>query len=322
MLSKKNQPLLDGKYSIIETISEDGKTSIVYKVIDNETKEIKVAKIIRNEFLYIFNDELNNLIKINNFNLDSNIKLYYAGKGPFIDNGKNEQKCFFIFEYASHGTLFDLLIKTNDGFSEIVCKYILFELIKIISSLHKKGFCHRDLKIENILVVDKYIFKLGDFGFSSSFLDNNNNKVKLKGILGTIKYEAPEIIEGKPYDGEKVDIFSLGVILFVLMTKRFPFKAAKTFAYIQNESEKLYGLLINKKIEEYWKIIEKVYVEKILSAEFKKLFIKMVSYKPSERPSFEEILNSEWMKEIKDASKEYLAVLKDKMISEITLVKA
>ena len=101
------------------------------------------------------------------------------------------------------------------------------------------------------------------------------------------------------------------------MTRKFAFEEAKTFDYIEKESQKLYHLIKIKQIDEFWKKIEKNYNIKILSPEFKQLFIKMVAYNPSERPSFEDIMNSEWMKEINYANEEYLNQLRDKMKSEM-----
>ena len=101
------------------------------------------------------------------------------------------------------------------------------------------------------------------------------------------------------------------------MTKKFAFEEAKTFENVQRESQNLYNYIKRKEIEDYWEIIEILYKIKILSPEFKELFIKMISYDPSERPSFEEIMNSEWMREIKEADEEHLNQLKEKMKKEI-----
>ena len=159
--------------------------------------------------------------------------------------------------------------------------------------------------------------KLCDFGFSTSFFKENSQKRKLKKAVGTVYYIAPEILERKPYNGEKVDYFSLGALLFILMTKKFAFEEAKTFNYIERESQRLYHLIKLKQFDEFWKIIEKNYNIKILSPQFKELFIKMVAYNPSERPTFEDIMNSEWMKEISNANEDYLKQLRDKMKSEM-----
>ena len=74
-------------------------------------------------------------------------------------------------------------------------------------------------------------------------------------------------------------------------------------------------------IDKYWKKIEKIYKITKLSPEFKKLFIKMVSYNPSERPCCDEIIDSEWMKEIKNADEDYMQEIRNKMINEMNIEK-
>ena len=148
-------------------------------------------------------------------------------------------------------------------------------------------------------------------------MDKNQNKKKLIKSVGTPYYCAPEILENKFYDPEKVDYFSIGALLFVLMTKKLAFEEARTFEFVQRESQNLYDLIKRKEIDDYWDIIEIIFEIKKLSPEFKELFIKMVAYNPSERPSFEEIMNSKWMKEIKEADENQLNELREKMITEI-----
>jgi len=87
--------------------------------------------------------------------------------------------------------------------------------------LHNKNIVHRDIKLENILVDTDLNVKMADFGFST---DKNINK--LKSYRGTFTYMAPEIKEYNYYDGRETDIFSLGVILFILVVGFFPFKEA------------------------------------------------------------------------------------------------
>lgn len=79
------------------------------------------------------------------------------------------------------------------------------------------GVVHRDLKLENILIDKDLTFKLIDFGLSTS--DNIHDAV---GIVGSPSYIAPEVLKKKSYDGTKVDLFSLGVMLFVIVQGQFP----------------------------------------------------------------------------------------------------
>ena len=312
-----NQSIFEKRYNILDEIGS-GHCSTVFKILDTLTKETKVAKIIEDNSISEFRKEVDILKKIGEYNINSIIRYYDSGIAPLAIGKKTQEKNYIILEYGNNGTLYENLENTSDGFSEDVCKYIFYEILKTVKSLHDKGICHRDLKLENILLVgDNYDLKLCDFGFSCSFLDKNQNKKKLIKSVGTPYYCAPEIYENKFYDPIKVDYFSIGALLFVLMTKKLAFEEAKTFENVQRESQNLYNYIKRKEIEDYWEIIEILYKIKILSPDFKELFIKMISYDPSERPSFEEIMNSKWMREIKEADEEHLNQLKEKMIKEM-----
>ena len=312
-INNSNQLLLDKRYNLLNELGS-GHSSIVFKVLDTFTKEIKVAKIFGSHAESEFEKEKKIIEKISENNIDSSIKFFESGSSLLNINGRTKQTNYIILEYCDKGTLYDKIENTSEGFSEDVCKYILFEIIKAEKSLNEIGICHRDIKLENILLVgDNYKIKLSDFGLSKNFLDKNLKRKKLKKLVGTPYYCAPEILEHKYYDGEKVDYFSIGALLFILMTKKFAFEEAKTFKYIEKESQKLYNLIKTNQLDEYWNIIENFYGIKILSPQFKKLFIKMVSYNPSDRPSFEDIMNSEWMEEIKNANEDYLNQLRENM---------
>jgi len=98
-------------------------------------------------------------------------------------------------------------------------------------------------------------------------------------------YMAPEIKEGKQYDGRQIDVFSTGVILFIIVQGIFPFKEAK-------KDEYFYNLLLNNKLETYWKKVG----GNNLSDEFKDLILKMFSYDGSKRPTIEELKEHPWIK--------------------------
>jgi serine/threonine protein kinase len=102
-----------------------------------------------------------------------------------------------------------------------------------------KGVIHRDLKLENILVDDSMNLKVADFGFATYKKIN-----KLNSYRGTMTYMAPEIKEGKTYDGKQIDMFSTGVILFIIVQGIFPFKEAK-------KDEYFYNLILQGKLDQY-----------------------------------------------------------------------
>jgi len=141
----------------------------------------------------------------------------------FSDN----DKYYLITEYCKGGDLFDL-IKKKKRFSELSAAYIMFQIFRALIYCHNTHhLVHRDIKPENIVVFrknnaleDLYDVKLIDFGISKIFNKiekNNDNRIK-----GSLNYMAPEVLEGK-YN-EKCDIWSCGVILYILVIGEYPFK--------------------------------------------------------------------------------------------------
>jgi serine/threonine protein kinase len=144
-----------------------------------------------------------------------------------------------MLEYVDGGLLFDLC-KMLGGLGERGGRFFMLQLLDAVSCMHKKGIVHRDLKIENILFDQDLNLKVADFGFAA--FENIN---KLNDYCGTKTYMAPEIKRGKTYDGKQVDVFSLGVILFILVQGIFPFMEAKKDDYY-------YSLILQGELEKYW----------------------------------------------------------------------
>lgn len=312
-----NNNILANRYTIQSELGS-GLTSQVFKVLDEKTGETKVAKIYGDSESKTFLKETNTFKKLDELNLTNIIKYYESDFDDLTINGHTTKKMYMILEYGAKGCLFDALAKTKCGFTEDVCQYILFNLINGVDALRKKGICHRDLKTENIVLVgDNYQIKIIDLGFAAKFLDKENNKKMLKKSVGTSYYCAPEILEGKPYDGTKADIFSIGAILFVLMTKNFGFVEAKVNNTSSNVKNLLYKLIKTKQHDKYWELLEKYFKIKNLSPNFKNLYLKMVAYNPDERPTIDEIRQDQFIAEIINANDEKLSFLREKMINEI-----
>ena len=94
-------------------------------------------------------------------------------------------------------------------------------MAEALAYCHSQNICHRDIKLENILVDENHNIKLIDFGFSLKC----NNKARLTAYCGTPPYMSPEIAARSPYNGQTSDVWALGVALYLMLTGKFPFKA-------------------------------------------------------------------------------------------------
>ena len=125
-----------------------------------------------------------------------------------------------------------------------------------------------------------------------------------------MSYVAPEILRGKKYNGFVADVFSLGVILLTLNTGSFGFNMATL-------GDEYYQLIIRKKIDDYWNKFGNYFNG--YSKELKDLYIKMVSFKPKDRPTIEDIYESEWMKELMVMNDEQLTKLENEVKNEFMI---
>ncbi|KAF5930475.1 hypothetical protein HYC85_031348 [Camellia sinensis] len=135
----------------------------------------------------------------------------------------SKTKIYIVLEYVGEGELFDKI------------------LINAVNYCHSRGMYHRDLKLENLLLDSFGVLKVSDFGLSA-FSQQVREDVLLHTTCGTPNYVAPEVLTDKGYDGTTVDIWSCGVILFVLMAGYLPFDepnhvALKAFKNLDQEHE-------------------------------------------------------------------------------------
>lgn len=124
-------------------------------------------------------------------------------------------------EFVPGGSLLDFTTKQN-GCGEKAGQYIFDQILSYLMVADKNDIVHRDLKLENILLDHQMNIKVSDFGFAT-----DQNIKNLDDWMGTKSYAAPEINIHQEYDGTRTDMFSAGVLLFVLVTGHFPFTEAK-----------------------------------------------------------------------------------------------
>ena len=161
-----------------------------------------------------YNNEIKYLTELKQKNIPNIINIIDSGEEQIIrknkNNGKPEIKKYIVLEYAKNRQLFDFIVYSGKGLGENYSKAIFYKIVKTIQSIHDVGICHKDIKLENILLDKNYNPKIADFGLAS------NNSSKLENYFGSVPYIPPEIIANVPYDGFKADAFSFDITLISL----------------------------------------------------------------------------------------------------------
>ena len=281
---------IDGKYLIKEKIGS-GIEANVFLVYKKDTDEEYAAKVPKKE-KNCLKLEILALNRLKEFKNPYIVNLIEFGEGEIIrKNRETRIRKYCILENAPYGNLFDFIYTKKAGLGELKGKVIFSKIVEGVLFCHENKICHRDLKLENILLDKNFCPKISDFGHSCI------NASNLKELVGSRAYNAPEVGR-KPYDGFKADVFSLGSILMILVVGIRPFKSA----YFDEN----YKIIMKKNYTIFWNIVDKEAEKKkiTLSEEFKDLYIQMIKYFPDERIEDKNILNHPWFNEIKIMKKE------------------
>ncbi|KAB1222688.1 CBL-interacting serine/threonine-protein kinase 23 [Morella rubra] len=188
----------------------------------------------------------------------------------------SKTKIYIVLEFVTGGELFDKIASKGRLKEDEARKYFQ-QLINAVDYCHSRGVFHRDLKPENLLLDATGVLKVSDFGLSAL-----PQQVREDGLLhttcGTPNYVAPEVINNKGYDGAKADLWSCGVILFVLMAGYLPFEESNLMAL-------------------YKKIFKADFTfPPWFSSNAKKLIKRILDPNPSTRITIAEVIENEWFK--------------------------
>ncbi|XP_074738052.1 SNF-related serine/threonine-protein kinase-like isoform X1 [Strix uralensis] len=206
-------------------------------------------------------------------------------------------KLYLILELGDGGDMFDHIMRHEGGLAEARAKHYFAQIVHAISYCHKLHVVHRDLKPENVVFFQEQgVVKLTDFGFSNHFQPGK----MLTTSCGSLAYSAPEILLGDEYDAPAVDIWSLGVILYMLVCGHPPFQEA-------NDSETLTMIMDCRYT-----------VPPHISAQCSDLISRMLQRDPKQRASLEQIEGHAWLQGVdpSPASRCLLPLTSHKRVSE------
>ncbi|KAK0628846.1 kinase-like domain-containing protein [Bombardia bombarda] len=190
------------------------------------------------------------------------------------DNLRTRWHWYMLFEYVDGGQMLDYII-SHGKLKEKQARKFARQIASAVDYCHRNSIVHRDLKIENILISKTGDIKIIDFGLSNLFSPEEDRK--LKTYCGSLYFAAPELLQAKPYTGPEVDVWSFGVVLFVLVCGKVPFDDQYMPALHQK---------IKKGAVDYpnW-----------LSSECKHLISRMLVTDPRQRATMHEVMNHPWM---------------------------
>jgi len=274
-----------GKYNIYETLGKGG-YSWVKKGEDTETGAIVALKFmnratdqwaleqaeqVRTEIKSLTQIRHEHVMKLYAYNLSAK---YPLNEGGFV------KTILLVLEYCPGGELFDILYYA-DKLEEEIARTYFKQMIEGVQAVHKAGIAHRDLKPQNLLLDTNFSLKITDFGLSK-IIEKEEDRIMKTTYVGTRGYQAPELLKNQKYTNA-CDIFSMGVILFILLAGYPPFEAA-------HKTDKWYRPLATGNHDKFWHVHRGAKIDDAA----KEIIQGMLSYRPSKRWTLDQIIKTKW----------------------------
>jgi len=277
--------VLAGRYNVYNHVIGRGQAGTVHPAIDTQTGERVAVKVINRVYTEADAARREALRR----EITVSMRLQHVNIIALKDVQVSELHVCLVLELATGGELFSRVAKQG-RMAEDEARGYFSQVVAAVDYCHAQQVCHRDLKLENILLSEQGSggIKITDFGFSKDFQNDSLPKTKR---VGTLAYMAPEVaMEGardasgkeQSYDGKRADIWACGVILFVLVAGSYPFG---------DEARE-------KPVAIYRRIIEAQYsLPQDLSAECQGLLQRILVVDPQQRATLSEIKAHPWFVE-------------------------
>lgn len=268
--------LSSSKYSVYHAADKKNNQQVALKVFPH-TSEFAAINYKRESVCYSKFDHPNIIKMIESVeNTQSNNSL----------DTRASTVSYIALEYAKYGDLFEII--SNAGYmSEELARSIFHQLVDGIEHMHQRKVAHLDLKIENILLDEKFRVKITDFDLSQAITEGASLEAR-----GTPGYRAPEVKKGTCINFEAADIYSLGIVLFVMLSGNPPY--SEVDKGLGHEFDPFYRLM-RTNTPKFWQIHAQFKKDKnFYSEDLISLIDWMLSENPECRPSIEDIKNHPW----------------------------
>ncbi|GAB9470588.1 Camk protein kinase [Globisporangium polare] len=204
---------------------------------------------------------------------------------------RDVQYAAMVMEYAPNGDFFDIIADTG-ALSESVAKVYFQQLLSGIQACHAAGVVHRDIKPENMLLDEHFTLKICDFGLahvaSARGFYRNANKSMLRDVSGTALYMAPEVQNQTPFRATPLDVWSAGVVLFILLTSFPPFQHAK-------KGDCWYDCVVGGRMDVFWDAQREC--AEAMSGDAKDLITGLLCADPEQRLTVAQALQHPWLRD-------------------------
>ncbi|KAL9229849.1 hypothetical protein vseg_005272 [Gypsophila vaccaria] len=260
---------LFGKYKLIKLLN-NGPYAKVYHAKDTITGNSVAIKALKGSTTKSVEQEIKAMTRLNDHPHIINLV-------EVLVDEDDDDRVYIVTEYAKRGDLFEMIVGNGGRLNEELSRHYFRHLMSAVKHCHSQGVYHRDIKPENILLDDQWRVKLSDFGLCGMSDLDESSMGRFWEACGTVEYAAPEVIKTGEcgYDGEKADVWSCGVVLYVMATGRMPF---------EGEVKGIWRKMIKAEFG----------LPKWLSPGLKWLLMRMLDPNPECRISVDEIMEDGW----------------------------
>lgn len=264
-------PVKFGRYDFVRTIGS-GSFAVVALVTERGTNNQYACKICSRQLL----------IEKNIFDrFEREVRIMQSFRHPslvsLLDVVFDANLIYLVMEYCFNGELFQV-IADQGKLEEGLARKMFNQIVDGLTYVHARDIAHRDLKPENILLDHDMNAKITDFGFCHPV----DSKQLLKTPCGSPYYAPPEIICNQPYDGKRSDLWSLGVVLYTMVTGALPWQ--------DGNQVQLYQQIMDARFT----------IPRTLSPTLRDLISRLMRADPNDRPTIEEVKKHPWLNESQD----------------------